>query len=241
MPFSVFSRLSDSRFIDSVWNSHSERGGQFMSVAVNQWGLVFTRIAGKLSIFVRGPETVATTADCPPEGEWMGVQFKLGVYLPEMPILRLVDNEIALPVARSNSFWLNGQTYEMPTFENAETFVERLNRSGALFEDRVVQSSLRGEAIAVTERTKRRRFLDATGMTFGQITQIERAQHATKLLSSGVSILDAVAQAGYADQPHLTRSLRRFIGQTPLQLLQAHKAMPLSLVRPADAQSDFAG
>jgi AraC-like DNA-binding protein len=35
-----------------------------------------------------------------------------------------------------------------------------------------------------------------------------------------VSIGDVVYQAGYADQPHLTRSLKRFIGYTPAQLAQ---------------------
>ncbi len=34
----------------------------------------------------------------------------------------------------------------------------------------------------------------------------------------GVSILDTVHQAGYFDQAHLTRSLRRLIGETPMRL-----------------------
>jgi AraC-like DNA-binding protein len=33
-----------------------------------------------------------------------------------------------------------------------------------------------------------------------------------------VSALDVARQAGYADQPHLTRSLKRFVGQTPSQI-----------------------
>jgi AraC-like DNA-binding protein len=47
-------------------------------------------------------------------------------------------------------------------------------------------------------------------------------------LRQGVSILDTVEQAGYADQPHLTRSLKRLIGQTPAQLASDSSAMPLS-------------
>ncbi|WP_343422951.1 AraC family transcriptional regulator [Candidatus Flexifilum breve] len=38
------------------------------------------------------------------------------------------------------------------------------------------------------------------------------------LLQRGRSILDVVAQAGYADQPHLTRSLKYYVGHTPAQL-----------------------
>ncbi|MCL4303751.1 MAG: hypothetical protein KJ077_49150 [Anaerolineae bacterium] len=31
---------------------------------------------------------------------------------------------------------------------------------------------------------------------------------------------DVVYQAGYADQPHLTRSLKHFVGQTPAQIIR---------------------
>ncbi len=48
-----------------------------------------------------------------------------------------------------------------------------------------------------------------------------RARHARTLLQQGISILDTVEQAGYADQPHLTRSLKRFMGQTPAQILRS--------------------
>jgi AraC-like DNA-binding protein len=38
------------------------------------------------------------------------------------------------------------------------------------------------------------------------------------LLQQGVSILDTVYEVGYADQAHMTRSLKRLIGQTPTQI-----------------------
>jgi methylphosphotriester-DNA--protein-cysteine methyltransferase len=37
-------------------------------------------------------------------------------------------------------------------------------------------------------------------------------------LQQGVSILDTTLEAGYFDQPHLTRSLSSLIGQTPSQI-----------------------
>jgi AraC-like DNA-binding protein len=52
------------------------------------------------------------------------------------------------------------------------------------------------------------------------VYQIERAKRAVALLAQGVPILDAVEHAGYSDQPHLTRSLKRFFGKTPAQLLR---------------------
>jgi AraC-like DNA-binding protein len=66
----------------------------------------------------------------------------------------------------------------------------------------------------------RHRFLRATGVSQNHIYQIERAQRAAALLQQGVSILDTVYELGYYDQPHLTRSLRQWVGYTPAQLLR---------------------
>ena len=55
--------------------------------------------------------------------------------------------------------------------------------------------------------------------TQGDIHQIERARRAALLLQQGVPILDVVHQTGYYDQAHLTRSMQRFVGQTPPGLL----------------------
>jgi hypothetical protein len=38
------------------------------------------------------------------------------------------------------------------------------------------------------------------------------------LLRHGVSILDTTYELGYLDQPHLTRSLKPWIGHTPAQI-----------------------
>jgi methylphosphotriester-DNA--protein-cysteine methyltransferase len=88
-----------------------------------------------------------------------------------------------------------------------------------------VNTALRGHPQERSTRTAQRRFLQATGVTHSAVRQIERARHATNLLKQGVSILDAVHDAGYYDQAHLTRSLKRLIGQTPAQVLRAEKQL----------------
>ena len=62
------------------------------------------------------------------------------------------------------------------------------------------------------------RILRSTGLSQRTIRQIERARYATTLLKHGVSIFDTVYEAGYSDQPHLTRSLKHFIGHTPAEI-----------------------
>ena len=93
-------------------------------------------------------------------------------------------------------------------------------REDLLVSDPLVQAVLAGQPPQMSMRTVRRRFLFATGLSYKAIEQIERAKQAAGLLEQGVSLLDTAYQAGYADQSHMTRSLKHFIGYTPAQIAQ---------------------
>jgi hypothetical protein len=221
-------RPSDSPIIERVWRSHSHYQGQFHSVASPYWGIVVTRLRGKTCLTVRGPETKATVADCPAEGEWFGLLFRLGTFMPLMRCGALRDrNDITLPNATGRSFWLNGSAWEFPRFDNLETFADRLVRGGLVMEDRCVTNAIHGKPQTLTTRTEQRRVLQATGLTREAIHQIERARQAALSLRRGKPILDVVHEAGYYDQAHLTRSLQRFIGQTPARIAGSREQLSL--------------
>jgi len=133
--------------------------------------------------------------------------------------------DVTLPPATARSFWLNGSAVEYPSFDNAETFVGRLAKAGALSRDSVVEDTLLRRPGDLSLRSVQRRFLRSTGVTYATFHQIERARYATILLREGVSILDVVSRLGYFDQAHLTRSLRRFIGETPTKIIQGQKQL----------------
>jgi len=225
--FLIFNdRPSDSPFIERVWRCHSDRAGTFLSVAATHWEMVVTRLKGKTIFTVRGPETKATTADCPAEGEWVGIRFKLGTFMPELPARDLLDRrDVNLPGASNRSFWLRGSAWEYPAFENAEIFVRRLVHDGLIVCDPVVTAALRGHRQDLSIRSTQRHFLQATGMTQSTLRQIEHARLAVNLLKQGVSILDTVHEVGYFDQAHLTRSLKYLIGQTPAKIVRQEKQL----------------
>ena len=198
-------------------------------MAASHWEMVVTRQSAAARLTVRGPETKATMADCPAQGEWFGVLFKLGTYMPLMRSSDLRDrNDVTLPNATKRSFWLNGSAWDFPNFENMDTFVNRLMQRGLIMSDRTVDGAIRGKLQNVSTRTEQRRVLQVTGLTRGAIYQIERARRATQLLKQGSPILDVVHETGYYDQAHLTRSLQRFIGQSPARI--AHGQEQLSFL-----------
>jgi AraC-like DNA-binding protein len=225
--FIVFEdRLSDSPFVERVWRCHSERGGKFLSVGASHFEMAVTRHRGKTFLTLRGPETKATSIDCPAEGEWLCVRFKLGTFMPQLLPGRLRDHRnVTLPDAASRSFWLNGSAWQYPDFKNAETFVKRLAKAGVISRDSIVDAALQGRPRTLSLRSAQRHFLRATGLTCATFRQIERARYATNLLREGVSIVDAVHLAGYFDQAHLTRSLKHLIGQTPATIIQGERQL----------------
>lgn len=225
MNFIFDERPSDSPFVERIWRTQSERAGSFISAAASHWEMVVTRYNGKSTLTVRGPETKATPADCPADAEFVGIVFKLGTFMPHLPARKLLNrNDATLPEATSQSFWLHGSAWQFPDFEDADTFVARLVREELLVREPLVEAVLQNRPLELSLRSVQRRFLRATGLTCGTLDQIERAREAATLLEQGGSIADAVYQAGYADQPHLTRSLKRFIGQTPGQILPTSKS-----------------
>jgi hypothetical protein len=219
-------RLSDSPFVERVWRCHSERAGRFLSVAASHFEMAVTRYRGKTFLTLRGPETKATTLDCPAEGEWLGIRFKIGTFMPQLLPGSLRDQrDVTLPDATSRSFWLNGSAWEYPDFENAETFIKRLVTTGVIARDSTVDAVVNGQPERLSLRSAQRHFLRATGMTHATFRQIERARHATNLLKEGASVMDTVHRAGYFDQAHLTRSLKYFIGQTPARIIQTDRQL----------------
>ncbi len=235
MLLSFEERRSDSPFVERIWRTQSERTGSIISLALSHWQMCVWRYEGKMTLTVRGPETKATQVPVPANAEYLGIVFKLGTFMPRLPASQLVDGALNLPEATGQSFWLDSAAWQFPDYENADAFVARLVREGLLVREPVVNAVLQGQLNPLSVRSIQRRFMRATGVTHRAIYQIERARYATILLQQGVSILDAVEAAGYADQPHLTRSLKQLIGQTPAQILDQSRAQQLSYLFKPDA------
>ena len=228
MPFILEERLSDSSFVQAIWRNESERAESFISTAGTHWEMVWMRHQDQYTFTVRGPETKATPADLPADAEWLGITFQLGTFLSDLPPGSLLDRkDVNLPAVTGNSFWLGGSTWEFPTFENADAFVDRLVRRELLVRDLLVDEVMHEVPLDLSPRALQYRFQRATGLTRKAVQQIQRAWQATALLEQGTPILDAAYQLGYFDQSHLTNSLKRYVGQTPAQISQALAPEPL--------------
>ena len=211
-------RLSDSPYVESVMRGWTVGEGMSIRPAEIHWHMVFVKHPGGTHALVVGPLRTSGTASWGEGAEILWIKFKLGVFMPHLPTKNYLDAEQILPDASGKRFWLKGAARQIPDFENVETFIDHLVRQEDLVRDPVVSTTLQNQSIEISPRTLRHRFLQATGQTQSHIRQYERALQAASLLRHGVPILDTVFETGYFDQPHLTRSLKQFLGYTPAQI-----------------------
>lgn len=214
-------RRSDSPYVESIMHGRTLSDDSPTRPAEYHWHMVFVRKDCEARVVFVGPWTTAGVAHYAGGAEILWIKFKLGTFMPHLPAGRFLDTETVLPGASTRSFWLKGSAWEFPDHENAETFVDRLVHNGVLVRDPLVDTVLRGRPQGLSPRTVRHRFLRATGLSKSRIRQIERAQRAATLLQRGNPISDTVHEVGYFDQPHLTRSLKQWIGHTPAQILRS--------------------
>ncbi len=216
-------RTSDSPYIQGIWRGHTIGTYTPICPAAAEWDLFLQRKGDKVTVRFEGPLTRAKAKLETEDTEFCVIRFKVGTFLPVIPVQRFLDTDIVLPAASRGTFWLHGMNWEFPHFDDVEVFVSRLVRHEVLQHDTLVSAVLNDQPHDLSPRTVRRRFLQSTGLTPKQITQIDRALRAAELLRKGTPILDVAYNLGYADQPHLTRSLKRFIGQTPGEIVRVNR------------------
>lgn len=207
-----------SPLVQPFWVTRSGTAREFVSTAGTSSELVFTRQGNRVQVALVGPSTQARPAPVPQDAEFLGVPFAPGTFLSSLPPAHALNGGLTLPLASSRAFWLNGSAIPIPHEDELDAFVTRLLRRGELQHSDVVERVLKGLPLPASLRTVQRQFLHATGLSSRQFEQIRRASEAAQLLRQGQPIADVVLLCGYSDQPHLTRALRRYWGQTPAQL-----------------------
>jgi AraC-like DNA-binding protein len=221
MLFSIDDRLSTSPFVERVWRCRSQRSGSFLSLPEGNLELVITRLPGLRMVTLRGPVLRASVMECPPNGEWLAIRFRIGTYLPRLLPCELAQHDnVELPTLPDGRFWLSGLSWEMPTWDNAEDFVTRLANAGVIARSHAADAAVAGDAQWMSKRSVERHVARSTGMALGTLQQILRVRRAVGMLVDGHSILDATFEAGYYDQAHLTRSMKHLIGITPAELVR---------------------
>src|SRR5512142_262281 len=188
-------RPADSPLVQAVtrWVIGDEE--RSMAAPDGCWDLVVLKQDGKTNMLLTGQTTQAVSLPFTPGDEIMTISFKASVFLSSIPAMALLDRGILLPTEH-HTFQLASDVFEIPTFDNAEGFIQSLVKKEQIDQDEVVEELLMDHPQAYSLRSIQRRFLRATGLTPNYFHQIRRARQAAALLQSGIAAAEVAFETG---------------------------------------------
>lgn len=204
-----------SPVVEAVTHTIFGADGQMLFRPDGCWDFAIMKTAAGVMVLRTGLTTTAVTHRFSAGDEILSIAFKASSYMSLMPGERMRDEGVVLETIGRDRFWLGTDVIEIPTFDTVDGFVEKLVKSSIVEDNTVVASVVSGHPMAMSERTMQRHFLKTTGLTYKTFTQIERAQKAVALLQQGRTAADVAFALGYADQPHMIRSIKAIMGETP--------------------------
>lgn len=217
-------RNSAHPLIDTIWTTQNTDDGIYSATPDGSWDLiVLIQSDGSKSMMITGQATRPMDVPYRKDTGSVVISFVPGAYIPGYAGKTLLDSFELLSNADANHFVLCGQTFAIPTYETAEDLVESLIAAQLLFADPVVYALSSGVSMAVSPRSSQRHFVNSAGITQKNLSQIERAQLAVQQLQRGEKPSKVAANAGYADQPHMARDLKKIMGIKPSDADDVHK------------------
>lgn len=184
---------------------------------------------------VAGPDTAAVSAKVAAHTSVIGIRFRVGAAgaALEVPAAELRDARLALANlwgGTAERLEERLDTARFPLAELARTLASRGGREVA--PDALVRAAAARLArpratvpavaydLGIGERQLRRRFDEAVGYSPKTLQRVLRLQRFLRLAQDPAADLARLAlDAGYADQAHLTREVRRLGGLPPAALL----------------------
>ena len=184
--------------------------------------------------FVAGPDTGPVHFATPPGAVLVGVRFRpaagggaLGMPLSEIRDMRVGLAEVLPAAARMLPASLDPAIAAQRAREVAGLLLSRatpdcaVGRATTLLRDPAARVEQVAEDVDLSMRQLRRRFHDAVGYGPKTLHRVLRFQRFVRALDAGGGACDlaaSAADAGYADQPHLTRECVALSGMTPAAL-----------------------
>lgn len=215
-------KQSNSPLINCTWHAIAESDDIYTDAANEYWSLGFARHRdGRFSVDLFGPSLQPRALGGHAGEEYWGVEFNAHIVLKGMHKKSILNASTPLPVT-DNHMTIGDHSYEIPTFDALESFTKQLEEDGIIINNQHIFRAMEGDETGFSQRSRQRHFVNTTGLTRKQIEQLKRARQAFYLLQSGHSPTDAAHLAGYADQSHMTRSLKLLRGETPAQIIAAY-------------------
>ena len=231
-------RWAPGRFVACAWTQVAVGAGAHRQLVVPDGCSDLIWHEGSLRLV--GPDRGPWVASLAAGSAFAGVRLRPGaarLLVGRMPVDEVRDVQVPLELVASDVAALKELAAAADSPEAVAGVLERfVGALAARYEpDAAVEQVVRllrtgaapphvptlADAVGLSERQLRRRFTEAVGYGPKALHGILRFQHALRLgrAAPATSLADVAYQAGYADQAHFAREVRRLAGMTPTELL----------------------
>ena len=129
-------------FINCTWHAVAEHDGAYTDPANEYWCLGFVRHSDhSLSVELYGPSLRPRILQSYAGEEYWGIEFKAHVTLSAISKGGILNTHISLPAA-GTSFSIGNRHYSIPTYNELEKFVQRLEEDGIILSDQRIGRAL---------------------------------------------------------------------------------------------------
>jgi AraC-like DNA-binding protein len=216
-------RSSSHPWIDTVWQTVCLSDGIYKATPDGSWDLILSvGPEGQTMVFLTGQATEPVDAPYVSGEHSVVISFAAHVFLTQDKEVRTGPAIRFLPV-QGGSFVLDGVELPLPNFLNAEQLTDMMVEANLLQSDDLVAKAFTSKPKAASKRSTQQHFKRTTGITQKDFQLIRRAQDAVRRLKAGDKPASIAADLGYADQPHMIKSIKKIMGQLPSNLGEVHK------------------
>lgn len=211
-------RSSELAAIDSVWTGIASEVTTRTVLADPCSSIILVKGGDSSRVILRGPETKPRGDILLPGYTWIGIRLKPGTQLKGFPVQQFTDKFRMLPADNSGHFEFEGTQLQFPDFEKVEQLIEHMHNlgyiSGKVFDEQTPHKQ------GASTKSYSRHIKRSTGLSPYKLHQLQRMAEALRLLRHGVPAAKVASELGFADQAHLTRATKQFLGHSPKELMK---------------------
>lgn len=211
-------RPSKSELVASVWMCKPTEITPRTVLADPCTSIILVKSNERTKIVLRGPETKPRNEHYMPDTTWIGIRLYPGVKLKNFPAQPYLDCSRPIKADNDGRFLFEGTLLSFQDFDNAEEFIEQMRDLGYVSGEAIdVQGVTRAE---MSTKAYSRYIKHNTGLSPYKLHQLHRMTKVFELIQDGVPLATIATNQGFADQAHLHRAVRQYLGHTPKELLR---------------------
>jgi hypothetical protein len=211
-------RTSDLESIASVWSCNASEITPRTVLADPGVSIILVKSKDSAKIVLRGPETKPRNEHYMPGYIWTGIRLRPGMHLKNFPAQQYLDCSRSLSSDRHGRFQFEGTWLQFPDFNNAERLVKQMYDLGYI--SGKVLNNQEFPRQGMSSKSYSRFIKRNTGLSPYKLHQLQRITAAFHLLRLGMPAAAVASELGFADQAHLHRAAKQFLGHTPKELLR---------------------